>query len=141
MGSGQVGVRCQPLGKQPHGTELAPPRQAGSADILCYHIISYHIIPYDIILSHLTLHCMLISYHFMCIHEQACCESLLQGRLEYSGQAWLDFEERALQRCGAWRGPEVVQVHRRTRECLAPQPHNREHASTLLSGRRVYAKV
>ncbi|CAE7235780.1 amtB, partial [Symbiodinium sp. KB8] len=24
--------------------------------------------------------------------------------------AWLDFEERALQRCGAWRGPEVVQV-------------------------------
>ncbi|CAE7828000.1 amtB [Symbiodinium sp. CCMP2592] len=25
-------------------------------------------------------------------------------------EAWLDFEERALQRCGAWRGPEVVQV-------------------------------
>ena len=32
VGSGQVGARCQPLGKQPHGTELAPPRQAGSAD-------------------------------------------------------------------------------------------------------------
>ena len=33
VGSGQVGVRCQPLGKQPHGTELTPPRQAGSADL------------------------------------------------------------------------------------------------------------
>ena len=37
VGSGQVGARCQPLGKQPHGTELAPPRQAGSAD---NHILS-----------------------------------------------------------------------------------------------------
>ncbi|CAE7267499.1 amtB, partial [Symbiodinium pilosum] len=24
--------------------------------------------------------------------------------------AWLDFEEKALQRCGAWRGTEMVQV-------------------------------
>ncbi|CAE7028109.1 unnamed protein product [Symbiodinium natans] len=33
-----------------------------------------------------------------------------EAREEGDEQAWLDFEDRALERCGHWRGPEMVQV-------------------------------